>query len=90
MVDHIYLTGEPTKADLTPQFIIQVGDVYYLSMAIWAYDMSQATDAAEGAGVQEVTDKFAELAAAGPTYTAVQVPSGDAGVDWPPSQTQQP
>jgi hypothetical protein len=90
MPDPVFLSVDSVKADMTPQFIIQVGDVYYVSMAVWAYDMALATDAEQGAGVQMVTDKFADLQTAGPTYVAVIVPGGAGGDDWPPSQTQGP
>ena len=86
MVDHVYLSGPPVEADLTPQFIIQVGDIYYLTKAIWAYDPAQASTPEQAAGVADMAEEFANL---GPDADVIarQRPPGAAGDD--PNQTQQ-
>jgi hypothetical protein len=38
----VFVSGTAIPASSTPQFIIKVGDIYYVTLAVWEYDKDRA------------------------------------------------
>lgn len=86
MVQHVFLSNQPVMADASPQFIIQVGEIYYLTKAVWAYDPAMTQNPQQVQGVSDIATEFAQL---GPEadVNCRQRSGGSAGGD--PNQTPQ-
>jgi len=73
-------------ADTSPQFIIQIGGVYYLTKAVWAYDPAMVQNPDQEQGVSDIATEFAQLGDAA-DVNCRQRSGGSAGDD--PNQTPQ-
>ena len=84
MTDFVWLSGKPDIAQLEPQFIIQVGTVFYLTKAVWEYDSSKAITPDQIEGCAQITQEFEGL---GPADLVARQRQQGAGGGGDPNQT---
>jgi hypothetical protein len=61
MVAHVFISSSVEMADKTPQFIIKMGDIYYLTRAVWAYDPSMAQNPQQEDGCSQIATEYTQL-----------------------------
>ena len=54
----VHLSNHSAAALSEPRFIVRVGDVYYVTLAAWAYDASKAQTDEHKAGCDEIARQF--------------------------------
>ena len=64
----------PQVALSQPQFIIESHGVYYLTVAVWAYDPKAVTDPLAAAGVAAIEAQYNDLVKTDAHRDAVQLP----------------
>jgi hypothetical protein len=81
----VFVSSDAEAAQSQPQFIIKMGDVYYLTRAVWQYDFNLATTDDQREGVAQIANEFSDLGD-GANLVARQRPDG-AGGGADPNQT---
>lgn len=72
--DIVSVSKHPVDALSTPRFIIQVGEKYFLTLALWEYDLSQAKTPDQVDGCNDIAHLFATYLAEGHVFKAVRLP----------------
>jgi hypothetical protein len=54
----VHLSNQSDAALAEPSFIIKVGEVYYVTLAAWAYDPAKAIIPEHKAGCEEIAKQF--------------------------------
>ncbi len=54
----VHLSSQHDAALAEPTFIVKVGEVYYVTLAAWAYDPAKAVKPEHRAGCEEIARQF--------------------------------
>jgi hypothetical protein len=59
--DMVFVSDAPLQANASPRFIVRVGDVHYLTLAVWKYDPSvRGLSDEEQRALKEIAASFDE------------------------------
>ena len=68
----VTVSKDSVHASSEPRFIVQVGECFYLTLAVWEYDPAKATNDQHRDALRQVADAFS----AGTKVEAAQIASG--------------